>query len=121
MRVATLTVGEGGGNVGILEVKDMVQLQQDRPGEVVICVSEPLDSRAAAGLARCLGEVPAKTHVVVDFTRVRSFHGVGMAAVALKLAGVSDLELRGLGLHHRRLLRYCGVGAAEPRAGVAED
>lgn len=100
----------------------MVQLQQqDRPGEVVICVSEQLDSGTAAGLARCLGEVPAATRVVVDFTRVRSFHGVGMAAVAMKLVDVSDLELRGLGLHHRRLLRYCGVAAAEPRAGVCED
>lgn len=65
--------------------------------------------------------MPARTRVVVDFSRVRSFHGVGMAAVAMKLADVSDLELRGLGLHHRRLLRYCGVGTAEPRTGAGED
>jgi hypothetical protein len=116
-----LTTSTCGRNLAGLEVNDMVQVQQDRPGEVVICVSEPLDSRAAAGLARCLGEVPAATRVVVDFTRVRSFHGVGMAAVAMKLAGVSHLELRGLGLHHRRLLRYCGVGAAEPVRGAERD
>ena len=93
----------------------MMEVQRDHPGEVTFCFSEALDSGVAARLARCLGEVPAATRVVVDFSRVRSFHGEEMAAVAMKLVGRSGLVVRGLGLHHRRMLRYCGVGAVEPR------
>ncbi len=53
--------------------------------------------------------------MVVDVSRLSSFRDVDVCAVVKGLAGLADLSIRGLGRHHLRLLRYCGVDVPAPR------
>jgi anti-anti-sigma regulatory factor len=63
-------------------------------------------SRLREELARSSGE-----ELVVDFSLVREFADLGVAALARDLAAARDrrLSLRGLRAHQLRLFRYFGV------------
>ncbi len=69
-------------------------------------IARPADP---ARLSRWLGDLPTATPLVIDFSRVDELQDVGVAAVAPELANHSGVALRGLGRHHLRLLRYCGL------------
>lgn len=111
------------GTFALIEVSDMLEVLRGNPHEVVICVSGRIDDRVGAQLARCIGELPKAKRVVVDFSRLDSIHDVHLGAVARELVGLPDLCVRGLGRHHLRLLRYCGVfiSAERPRSGEERD
>jgi hypothetical protein len=87
----------------------MFEVLRGNPREVVIRLSGGFDETAGTMLARCIEELPRARRVVVDFSQLRSLEDVDLGAVARGLAGHSDLCFRGLGRHHLRLLRYCGV------------
>ncbi len=99
----------------------MFEVLRGNPREVVIRVSGGIDESAGAQLARCIRELPKAKRVVVDFSRLSSFHDVDVCAVAKGLAGLDDLSFRGLGRHHLRLLRYCGVHVPAPRSDERDD
>jgi hypothetical protein len=94
----------------------MMAMMRGEGEATVIRVDGTFDRLAAARLVTRLGELPPTTPLVIDFSRVESFHDVGVAAVAKEMADHQQLVVRGLGRHHLRLLRYCGVeiGAARP-------
>lgn len=75
----------------------------------IIRVSGVLDRASATELAHALQEEPA-AEVVIDFSLVREFADLGVAALAHGLAE-SDrhLVLRGLRQHQLRIFRYFGV------------
>ena len=100
----------------------MVEVLRGNPHEVVIRVSGGFDESSGVQLARCIEGLPKAKRVVVDFSRLSSFHDVDVGAVAHGLAGLPDLSIRGLGRHQLRLLRYCGVRvpAAGPHAEERE-
>jgi len=100
----------------------MLEVLRGNPHEVVICVSGRFDEVVGAQLARCIGELPKAKRLVVDFSRLQTFRDVDVGAVARELAGVKDLSIRGLGRHHLRLLRYCGVRVpADERRGEERE
>lgn len=90
-------------------------------GEFVIRVDGTFDRQAAARLSGWLGEVPASAPVVLDFSRVREFHDFGVATVAGQLTGRGAVEVRGLGRHQERLLRYFGVDLAPLGVAIRGD
>jgi hypothetical protein len=120
---AALTRRERDRKIAILEVNDMVEVLRGNPHEVVIRVSGGFDASAGAQLARCIEELPRAKRVVVDFTRLSSFHDADVCAVARGLVKFPELRIRGLGRHQLRLLRYCGVSlpAAHPLPEERED
>ena len=87
----------------------MMDVKRGDQGEVFIEVGGTFDRSAAARLSRWLGDLPTATPLVIDFSRVDDMQDVGVAGVASQLACHSGVALRGLGLHHLRLLRYCGL------------
>lgn len=87
----------------------MIDVKRGERGEVLIQLGGTFDRNAAARLSRWLGELPTATPLVIDFSRVDDLQDVGVAAVAPELASHSGVALRGLGRHHLRLLRYCGL------------
>jgi len=90
-----------------------MKVEQGPQGEMDIRLSGAFDWTVAARLEKCLVERAEAGPVTVDFTHVR---GVEVAAAARALAGVSGLRLRGLGWHHLRVLRYCGVETPPARS-----
>jgi hypothetical protein len=87
----------------------MMDVKRGEAGEVFIQVEGIFDRNAAARLSRWVSDLPRATPLVIDFSRVDDLQDVGVAAVAEELAGHSGVALRGLGRHHLRLLRYCGL------------
>lgn len=98
----------------------MMDVQRGESGEVLIRVGGTFDRNAAARLTRRISELPRATPLVIDFSRVDDLQDVGVATVAQELAGHSGVALRGLGRHHLRLLRYCGLELPSPRADLAD-
>jgi hypothetical protein len=94
----------------------MMELVLGERGETVIRVEGVFDRQAASALASCLCELPEAAALVIDFSRVESFHDAGVATVARELTGHAGLAVRGLARHHLRLLRYCGVELPGARA-----
>lgn len=99
----------------------MVALVQGDAGEFVIQLDGTLDHMAAARIARCLGELPEATPLVVDFSRVEDLPDVGVAEVARELIGHGGVAVRGLGRHQLRLLRYCGLELAPERHDLDDE
>jgi hypothetical protein len=72
------------------------------------------DVPAAQRLARALAQTDAEDEVRIDLTQVREFHDYGVTVLAQALsARGTHIDVRGLGRHQRRLLRYFGVRAAD--------
>jgi hypothetical protein len=97
----------------------MMDVTRGETGEVLIRVAGTFDRNAAARLSLWLSELPQATPLVIDFSRVSDLQDVGVATVAQQLVAHSGVALRGLGRHHLRLLRYCGVEV--PRARVDNE
>jgi hypothetical protein len=91
--------------------KTMMDVTRGARGEVVIHVDGTFDRQAASRLSSWLGELSPATPVLLDFSRVREFQDLGLAAMAARLTGRGDVHVVGLGRHQERLLRYFGVDA----------
>jgi hypothetical protein len=65
----------------------------------------------AKALMETLAAADPGSHVTLDFSDVREFEDVAVGPLAEALAGcMRDLvDLRGLSLHQRRMLKYFGV------------
>lgn len=87
----------------------MIDVTRGAGGEVVVRIDGTFDSQAASRISGWLRELPSAAPVVLDFSRVREFHDLGVAAMASQLAGRGPIEVLGLGRHQQRLLRYFGV------------
>ena len=74
--------------------------------EVRLEVTGNFDGPAALSLSRTLCEL-ASREVVVDFSHARQMQDLAVAILAKAIK--ENVRLEGLGLHHERLLRYCGV------------
>jgi hypothetical protein len=87
----------------------MMDVTRSAAGEVIIRMDGTFDRQAAARLSGWLGEIHPGAQVVLDFHGVREFHDFGVAAMAAQLAARGPVQVRGLGRHQERLLRYFGV------------
>ncbi len=99
----------------------MVAVVRGESGEVVIRIEGRLDRLAAARIARCLGDLPPAVPLVIDFSQADELPDVGLGAVAKQLAGHAGVAVRGLGRHHLRLLRYCGLQLAAEHPDDADE
>ncbi len=81
-------------------------------GPRVIRLDGVFDVPAARRLALELDRA-GDLEIHVDLTHVREFHDFGVALLARELARHERTRVSGLRHHHRRLLRYLGIGAAE--------
>ena len=79
-----------------------------------IRVDRVFDPMAAQALLRRIAALPAGTAVVVDLTGVVEFHDSALAFLAQALEW-KTVTIRGMGLHHLRLLRYLGATNASSR------
>ena len=97
-------------------------------GEILIRVDGTFDAAAAWDVRGRLGAVPATSHVVIDFSKVREFEDLGVAVLASGLSKVDGphVAVRGLRQHQHRMFRYFGVdldalqGASKRPAASAE-
>lgn len=78
----------------------------------VVEVEGALDVAAAARIRDAVLELDPGDPAVVDLHAVRELDDAALAFLAWSLSSRSGVELRGLGEHHRRLLRYLGVDSA---------
>ncbi len=83
------------------------------------------DERSAERLSELLRVAPEGAPISVDLSKIRQFHGRGLALLAGAIAArPQPLDVRGLGRHESRLLRYLGFapGVADaPAATVASS
>ena len=78
-------------------------------GRTIFRVSGVFD-RASATELRARVEAEGGADVILDFSFVREFADLGVAALASELAGGDlHLRLRGLRQHQLRIFRYFGV------------
>jgi hypothetical protein len=78
------------------------------------------DERSAARLSELLSGAPEGARIALDLSRVRQFQGGGLALLAGALAARTEpLDVRGLGRHEARLLRYLGLAPAAADAPAA--
>lgn len=94
------------------------RIERDREdGRTVIRVSGTFDSESACELSDRLAREPDED-VVLDFSLVREFADLGVAALARGLADHRrGLSLRGLRQHQLRVMRYFGVDVDALDAG----
>ncbi len=84
-------------------------VRETEGGRTVIRLSGVFDRASAAELAERL-EQEHGHEVVLDFSLIREFADLGVAALAHELAGGDrHLLLRGLRQHQLRIFRYFGV------------
>jgi hypothetical protein len=86
-------------------------IERDHEGpHTIIRVSGTFDRTSAFELTRRLQGEPRGEPVVLDFSLVREFADLGVAALASGLSGGDRrLQLRGLRQHQLRIFRYFGV------------
>jgi len=91
-------------------------------GALVFEMQGVFDVPAAQRLARALAQADAGEQVRIDLTQVREFHDYGVTVLAQALsAWGARIDVRGLGRHQRRLLRYFGVHTADEEAKVEAE
>ncbi len=90
-------------------------------GRLVLRVKGNFDRAAASELRDLLTPAEGEAEVVLDFSLVRQFEDLGVAALARLLAetGARRIGIRGLRQHQVRLFRYIGfdvdaLGTATP-------
>jgi len=95
----------------------MPGLPDDRPTHVIE-VEGVLDVPAAAKLRETVLGFDADDRVVIDCHEVRDLQDSALAfLVSTVFSRGRRVEMRGLGEHHLRLLRYLGVGQADATHG----
>jgi hypothetical protein len=104
-----------------LEVHDMVEVLRGDPHEVVIRVSGSLDDGEGGEVAECVGGLAPTDRLVVDFSQPQQLRDADLGAIARHLVKLASVRVRGLGRHHVRLLRYCGVRVAPVISGGARE
>lgn len=82
----------------------LLRLTGDFDGAAALDVKEQLEA---------IGPSP----VVIDFSHVRYAQDLAVAILARSLR--ENVQLKGLPLHHERLLRYCGLAASLQQAASA--
>jgi hypothetical protein len=87
----------------------MMDVTRGAAGEMVIRVRGSFDRLAARRLSTCVSDLPAAAPLVIDFSLVNEIEDLTVTAVARELARRGAVQLRGLGRHQLRLLRYCGL------------
>jgi len=88
----------------------------------VIEVEGVLDVPAAAKLRETVLGFDADDRVVIDCHEVRELQDSALAFLASSVTSWgSRVEMRGLGEHHLRLLRYLGVGQTDAAGGDNGD
>jgi anti-anti-sigma regulatory factor len=93
--------------------------RETEDGRTVIRVSGVFDSASACELSDQLAHEPG-ADVVLDFSLVREFADLGVAALARGIADRSHhFSLRGLRQHQLRIFRYFGVELEPLRTGNA--
>ena len=96
-----------------------VFLRETEGGRTVIRLSGVFDHASAAELAERLQQ-EATNEVVLDFSLVREFADLGVAALAHGLAGGRQrLLMRGLRQHQLRIFRYFGVDVEALQSAAA--
>jgi anti-anti-sigma regulatory factor len=95
----------------------MPRVLEDRPAHV-IDVEGVLDVSTAARLRDTILGFDAGDSVVIDCHEVRELQDSALAFLARSVFSLGRrVELRGLGEHHLRLLRYLGVGQTDASGG----
>ncbi len=85
----------------------------DRPAHVIE-LEGVLDEPAAAKLCETVLGFDADDRVVIDCHEVRELQDSALAFLASSVFSRGRrIEMRGLGEHHLRLLRYLGVGQTD--------
>jgi anti-anti-sigma regulatory factor len=88
---------------------------QERPAHLIDVVGS-LDLPAAVRLRDTLLSLDDREPVVLDFREVRELQDSALAFLASAINSRDRrVELRGLGEHHFRLLRYLGFGPTDER------
>jgi anti-anti-sigma regulatory factor len=97
-----------------------VFLRETEGSRTVIRLSGVFDRASAAELAERLQLEEATREVVLDFSLVREFADLGVAALAHGLAGGRQrLLMRGLRQHQLRIFRYFGVDVEALQSAAA--
>lgn len=95
----------------------MVESGTSQRDVVAISVEGTFDPMMASALRATLGRSPTPAPVVLDFSRAREVSDLAIAMLVHGLAADRiPVRLRGLSLHHARMLRYLGLDAAPPTA-----
>ncbi len=84
--------------------------------ETVIEFRGIFDVRAARSIAQQVDRAPRGAEVCVDLAKARSIDVRGVVALTQAFAGTAvraRVRLRGLSLHHLRVLRYLGTDLAQ--------
>jgi hypothetical protein len=96
-------------------------IEREREGERTIFRVSGVFDRTSAAELRAQVDAERAQDVVLDFSLVREFADLGVAALASGLVdGARPLRLRGLRHHQLLLFRYFGVDV-EAIAGIAPD
>ncbi len=95
----------------------MPRILEDRPAHLIE-VEGVLDVSAATKLRDTVLGFEAGDRVVIDCHEVRELQDSALAFLAWSLLSRGRrIEMRGLGEHHLRLLRYLGVGQTDAAGG----
>ncbi len=89
--------------------------REEVAGELQLKVTGDFDGAAALDVKNLLDAVDGRP-VVVDFSQVRHAQDLAVAVLARSLH--ANVRLKGLALHHERLLRYCGLAASLQQAAM---
>jgi hypothetical protein len=89
--------------------------------ECIIVVEGVFDGPAARRVEAQLAREQAGARILLDLSKVREFHDFAIGILALVLARVPGVAVRGLRTHQLRMLRYFGLDAdALARTAVAD-
>lgn len=82
-------------------------------GALLLRLGDAFTSRDAERVAETLRAFAPLSRLTLDFGKVRHFEDAAFFPIAKALGVLAKVgvELRGLTLHHVRLLRYLGAGA----------
>lgn len=102
---------------------DFSMTRESRHGRVRYRLDGVFTGRAAFELRDALARESGP--VELDFSRVRQFFDFGLASFATELSSAAmagvQVELVGLGLHHRRLLQYFGLDLERGRVPMNDE
>ncbi len=97
----------------------MHPLGTSAPSRMLLRLDQNFGLAEVSELQQALAEVTPGSHLTFDFSAVRVFQDVAVASLAqvLTRAGAT-VEVRGLSLHQRRMLRYFGVNLEDAGQGL---
>lgn len=102
---------------------DFSMKREQKPGSIRYTLEGVFTGQAAFELKRAIQSDVGR--VELDFAKVSKFFDFGLAAFATELQSPEcqriQVDLRGLSLHHRRLLQYFGLELEGARAPQAFD